>query len=104
MKRALIALLLCFAAQPAHADKVWVLWCKTPSGEDLRRQAKYDTSAECWKDIDTGQDTDCHDTPKGPRLGETYERVESWEHQHLRDCAAVKKVWASCHCEPETVQ
>jgi hypothetical protein len=107
MKRALIALLLSLAAQPAHADKVWRVWCPRPGGGDTARQATFDTSAECNKDLvdgALGSETFCHDTPKGPRFGAKYEKLDSWEHLGLPNCAAVKKLWLSCHCEPETVQ
>jgi hypothetical protein len=106
MKRALIALLLCLAAQLAQADMVWKLWCQDPGDvEETPRKGMYDTSAGCHQSISTvvsDVNTRCHDTKQGPRWGEKHEKVEAWA--RFPNCAALKKLYESCICKPESVK
>src|SRR5215468_1556160 len=99
MKRALIALLLCLAAQPVHADHIWRLWCGNPA---TARRGSYDTSAECQKVIESQVENyadHCVDTNHGMVWKEDGSPIPS--PSDIANCRAGHDEWNKCFCKAE---
>jgi hypothetical protein len=102
MKRALIALLLCLAAQPVHADHIWRLWCGNPL---TPRKGSYDTSAECTDGIRKMMDyfgNHCAGTTHGLVWKEDGTPMASGH--EFPNCRAAYNHWGACECKAEAVE
>jgi hypothetical protein len=101
--------LLCLALvvalpKPAASAMFWRVWCGATSRQLTPREASYDTSRECWANIEAADAAarKCVDTVNGPRgLGAVQAEVEA---RGFRRCADVRRDHGICSCRPERLR